>query len=210
MPVNSFENFPMSWKPNKAKLKPPLYLSIAEALEQDILNGELTPNTKLPPQRELADFLDVNLSTITRAFKLCEAKGLIYAAIGSGTFISPNAVLPKWEKPAEDFIELGLIRPYYQFNSIVADAARTILQGEHSDRLFEFNFTLGNMHHKRTAQKWLSTFHVDASCDHIILTAGTQNALTISLLALFQPGDKIVTDAFTYSNFITLAKQLHI
>ena len=54
MPVNSFENFPMSWKPNKAKLKPPLYLSIAEALEQDILNGELTPNTKLPPQRELA------------------------------------------------------------------------------------------------------------------------------------------------------------
>ena len=40
MPVNSFENFPMSWKPNKAKLKPPLYLSIAEALEQDILNGE--------------------------------------------------------------------------------------------------------------------------------------------------------------------------
>lgn len=210
MPVNSFENFPMSWKPNKAKLKPPLYLSIAEALEQDILNGELTPNTKLPPQRELADFLDVNLSTITRAFKLCEAKGLIYAAIGSGTFISPNAVLPKWEKPAEDFIELGLIRPYYQFNSIVADAARTILQGEHSDRLFEFNFTLGNIHHKRTAQKWLSTFHVDASCDHIILTAGTQNALTISLLALFQPGDKIVTDTFTYSNFITLAKQLHI
>lgn len=74
MPVNSFENFPMSWKPNKAKLKPPLYLSIAEALEQDILNGELTPNTKLPPQRELADFLDVNLSTITRAFKLCEAR----------------------------------------------------------------------------------------------------------------------------------------
>ena len=118
MPVNSFENFPMSWKPNKAKLKPPLYLSIAEALEQDILNGELTPNTKLPPQRELADFLDVNLSTITRAFKLCEAKGLIYAAIGSGTFISPNAVLPKWEKPAEDFIELGLIRPYYQFSTI--------------------------------------------------------------------------------------------
>lgn len=56
MPVNSFENYSMSWKPNKELLKRPFYSSIAALLEHDIVNGFLAPGTKLPPQRELADF----------------------------------------------------------------------------------------------------------------------------------------------------------
>lgn len=210
MPVNSFDNFPMSWKPDKAALKYPLYRSLADSLERDIMSGKLSPNTKLPPQRELADFLDVNLSTITRAFKLCGEKGLIYGAVGSGTFVSPSAALPKWEKPEESFIELGPIRPYDPLNTIVADAARTILQDACSDRLFEFHSTPGSTQCRQTARKWLSRFHVDASCDQLLLTSGTQNALAISLLALFQAGDKIATDPFTYANFIALSRQLHI
>ena len=59
MPVNSFENYPMSWKPTLQHSKKPLYLTLAEQLEQDIHNGTLRPGTKLPPQRELADFLDI-------------------------------------------------------------------------------------------------------------------------------------------------------
>ena len=90
MPVNSFENYPMTWKPQKADLEKPYYLSIAASLEKDILSGVLPENTKLPPQRELADFLDLNLSTITRAYKLCELKGLLYAVTGKGTFVSPG------------------------------------------------------------------------------------------------------------------------
>ena len=137
MPVNSFENYPMNWKPDKELLKFPVYISLAELLEQDIMSGRLPANTQLPPQRELADFLDVNLSTITRAFKRCETKGLIYAIIGKGTFVSPNAALPVLDIPENHpYIELGPIRPYYQFNADVADAARRILQGTYSDKLF--------------------------------------------------------------------------
>ena len=88
MPVNSFENYPMSWKPQKSQLERPYYLSLASLLEKDIQSGILKENTKLPPQRELADFLDLNLSTITRAYKLCELKGLLYAVTGRGTFVS--------------------------------------------------------------------------------------------------------------------------
>ena len=211
MPVNSFENYPLTWKPNKALLKFPIYISLAELLEQDILSGRLPPKTKLPPQRELADFLDVNLSTITRAFKLCETKGLIYAAVGSGTYVSPNAALPNPDiQEIAEYIDLGLIKPYYQFNSIVADTTRTILQGPKSDKLFEFSFTLGTTHHKQVAQKWLTNFQITVDMEDIILTSGTQNALAIALLSLFRSGDKIATDSYTYSNFITLAKQLNI
>ena len=48
MPFNSFEDYPLTWKINKGQLKPPLYLSIADALETDIKEGVLLPNTKLP------------------------------------------------------------------------------------------------------------------------------------------------------------------
>ena len=210
MPVNSFEDYPLTWKPSKALLKFPMYISLSELLEQDILSGRLPPKTKLP-QRELADFLDVNLSTITRAFKLCETKGLIYAVVGSGTYVSPNAALPTPDtQEAAEYIDFGPIKPYYQFNSVVADTARAILQGPRSEKLFEFSFTLGTAHHKQVAQKWLSEFQISAALEDIILTSGTQNALAIALLSLFRAGDKIATDTYTYSNFITLAKQLGI
>ena len=52
MPVNSFDNYPMTWKPDKQLLKAPLYTSLAKLLEKDIIEGRLTAETKLPPQRE--------------------------------------------------------------------------------------------------------------------------------------------------------------
>ena len=52
MPVNSFDNYPMPWKPARADLGPgPLYLALASALERDVRAGALPPGTRLPPQR---------------------------------------------------------------------------------------------------------------------------------------------------------------
>lgn len=71
-------------------MKSPLYKSLAYSLKEDILNGFLKPGDKLPPQRELADYLDINLSTITRAFKICELKGLTSGHTVRGTYISSD------------------------------------------------------------------------------------------------------------------------
>ena len=78
MPFNRFDNYPMSWRPVLPKGNAPLYRLLAQQLEQDIASGKLLPGTQLPPQRELADFLDINLSTVSRAFKLCMGKGLLH------------------------------------------------------------------------------------------------------------------------------------
>ena len=88
MPVNSFEYYPLTWRPDRNNLTRPVYLSLAQLLENDILNGVLRRDTKLPPQRELADFLDINFTTVTRAYTICRDKGLIYGVKGSGTFVS--------------------------------------------------------------------------------------------------------------------------
>ena len=96
MPTNSFENFYLSWTPEKSKIKRPYYLTLANALEADIVSGKLASGTKLPPQRELADYLDLNFTTVTQAYNLCRERKLIYGVTGKGTFVSPSPAKPPY------------------------------------------------------------------------------------------------------------------
>ena len=87
MPTNSFEHFYLSWIPDKSKLKRPFYLTLANALEADIVSGKLVPGTKLPPQRELADYLDLNFTTVTQAYNLCRERQLMMLLGAEGVFV---------------------------------------------------------------------------------------------------------------------------
>lgn len=213
MPINSFDDYPMSWKPDRKRLTRPYYRSIADAMEHDIINGVLEPNTKLPPQRELADFLDINLSTVTRAYKVCELKGLIYATVGKGTYVSSknrneNVLLRNGNTTR--IIELGTIQPFYQLNSIVLKAAQKIFEKPYAMNLLEYVQPLDSTKYLESARLWLRKFNLEVATDNIIITSGGQNALSIALISLFQPGDKIAVDSYTYPNFIGLANLLHI
>lgn len=211
MPVNSFDDYPMSWRPQKSQLKKPYYLSLAALLEQDILSGALQENTKLPPQRELADYLDLNLSTITRVYKLCELKGLLYAVVGKGTFVSPGIhTEDTFRYKNLDAIEMGMIHPFYGCNSAVLTAAQSVLGQPEAIHLFEYSDPLGTPSQLRAAGNWLRYLGMRVEEEQILLTAGAQNALSIILMSLFHPGDKIVVDSFTYTNFKALANSLHI
>ncbi|SMF84692.1 transcriptional regulator, GntR family [Paenibacillus uliginis N3/975] len=213
MPVNSFENYPMSWTPDKKKLASPIYRSIASLLEYDIINGYLAPNIQLPPQRELADYLDVNLSTITRAFKICEVKGLIYAVTGRGTFVTPNVRNAIFlEDHAEKFhsIEMGIIQPLDECNTQVAEIIRQISGKDYLETLLDYRQPLGMPYHRSAARAWMQRFGMDVDVENIAITSGAQNALALTLMSLFHPGDKIAVDVYTYPNFIELANILNI
>lgn len=212
MPVNSFDNYPMSWKPDKKALKRPFYKSLASLLEQDITNGFLAPGTKLPPQRELADFLDLNFTTITRAYKICEVKGLIYAVTGNGTFVAPNAtrsITISADKTANS-IDLGFVASFEQTNDIVTETIQKTVNKSYLEQLLNYNDPTGIPHQKTAAINWMESFGIHADQDHIAIVSGAQNALAIALAALFEPGNRIATDLYTYSNFIELAKMFHI
>lgn len=212
MPVNSFENYPMSWKPNKKELTSPVYQCLADIMERDIKNGKLGANTKLPPQRELADYLDLNLTTITKAYKLCEMRGLIHAVVGKGTFVSPYANVPTsvLDKEPWEQIELASIHPYYQHNKLIRDIAVEVLKKPFSEQLFETSYPLGNWNQLKAGADWLCKTGLQTDIKHTLITAGVQNALSTILSALFEAGDKIVVDLYTYPNFIGLASLLHL
>lgn len=213
MPVNSFENYPMSWKPDLKNTTGPKYLALVKLLEEDIESGALKPGTKLPPQRELADFLDVNLSTVSRAFRLCEQKGLLSASVGSGTFVSSGATTEPvllCGNGDKRVIEMGAIVPAIECNSRVNQYMEKLLKKPDAPSLLSYGTPEGTKRHREAGAAWLKKSGFCTDSDHIILAAGGQNALTASLGAFFERGDKVGTDPLTYPGVKTAAKMLGI
>jgi DNA-binding transcriptional regulator YhcF (GntR family) len=58
----------VTWKPNFAGSKGPMFERIANAMIADIRNGTLRPGDRLPGHRDLAAELGVTVSTVSRAF----------------------------------------------------------------------------------------------------------------------------------------------
>ena len=130
MPTNSFENFYLSWTPEKSKIKRPFYLTLANALEADIVSGKLASGTKLPPQRELADYLDLNFTTVTQAYNLCRERKLIYGVTGKGTFVSPlpGKTAMQQVRHLQKVIELGLLKGFDQIKTPIIEASENVLK----------------------------------------------------------------------------------
>lgn len=57
---------------------------VLEKIESDLLEGNLGPGDRLPPERELAATLGVGRSSVREALRVLEVMGLIRTATGSG------------------------------------------------------------------------------------------------------------------------------
>ncbi|MDE6389277.1 MAG: PLP-dependent aminotransferase family protein [Lachnospiraceae bacterium] len=209
MPVNSFDNYPMSWKPDLSKMTGPKYAVLAELLESDIKNGNLKAGAKLPPQRELADFLDLNLSTISKAYKLCEQKGLLSASVGNGTYVSSDATAEPMllcGKKDSHIIELGAIVPFVTSNLKVKQYTENLMKKPDALTLFSYGAPEGTKRQREAGATWLQKSGFYTDINHIVPAAGGQNALAAVLGAFFDAGDKIGTEPLTYPGVKTAAK----
>lgn len=75
----------------------PVYRQLGDALWEMIENGVLKQGAKLPPIRKMAEALKVNNVTVVSAYKYLEQKKVVYAHMGSGTYVSefPTEELPR-------------------------------------------------------------------------------------------------------------------
>ncbi len=210
MPINSFDDYYMSWRPERSALARPYYLCLANMMEDEIRSGRLPANTKMPPQRELADFLDLSLSTVTKAYKLCETRGLVHATVGSGTFVTPYATARTMVEEPSRFpgIDMGSVHPFYEHNARVVDVARAVVGMPGAERLFEYSDPLGSASQIAAGVDWMRSLGVDADASGTLIALGIQSALTLVLTTLFERGDRIAVDSYTYPNLIGLAKLL--
>ncbi len=64
-----------------------LHEDILEQLKTRIVRGDLRPGAKLPPERELAEQLQVNRTTVREALHKLESLGLVEIKHGNGVFV---------------------------------------------------------------------------------------------------------------------------
>ncbi len=69
----------------------PAYLLIADLIGEDLRDGRLAARDRLPTLRELADQLQLNYTTVARAYAEARKRGLIDSRVGAGSFVRGRA-----------------------------------------------------------------------------------------------------------------------
>ena len=72
-----------------------LYEALYDNIRQDILNGNLTDDERLPSKRALARHLGVSITTVENAYERLQNEGYIYSKAGSGFFVEPRPEQPR-------------------------------------------------------------------------------------------------------------------
>lgn len=80
----------------------PLYRQLYDAIRRLIESGGLERGGRLPATRELAGQLGLNRATISAAYELLEAEGLITGQVGRGSFVSGSSA----PKPGVNWTEI--------------------------------------------------------------------------------------------------------
>src|SRR5260370_33604355 len=101
------------WMPNLAASDKPRYLAIADAIAQDIRSGRLGASDRLPPQRKLAQRLDIDFTTVARGYVEARKRGLIESKVGQGTFVreKPRPRRSQQPLPAPRPVDLSMNLP---------------------------------------------------------------------------------------------------
>jgi GntR family transcriptional regulator len=70
----------------------PVYRQIADEIKTLIARGELTEGVALPPVRQIAGDLGLNLNTIAAAYRELQKEGLVRVRHGAGAFVVARRV----------------------------------------------------------------------------------------------------------------------
>jgi DNA-binding transcriptional regulator YhcF (GntR family) len=89
----------MRFKDNKA-----IYLQIADLICDDILQGKLLEDERIPSVREYAATVEVNANTCARAYDWLQNKEIIYTKRGLGYFVSVGAKTAIMQMKREEFM----------------------------------------------------------------------------------------------------------
>lgn len=202
------------WTPDSLQAEGPRYLAVVERIQRDIASGALRAGMRLPPQRELASLLGVDLTTISRAYAEAQRRGLVSGQVGRGTFVRARGA-----EAASGGLRGGEDAPVdlsrnFPSALVLEEAERTLattltqLPGSRSfEGLLDYQPHAGRQDHRQAGAEWISKSGVECPVDQIIITAGAQHAITVILMAYAPPGTKVMAEALTYLAFNSLAEQ---
>jgi len=199
------------WRPRLIESARMKYLGIVEALEADIRSGRVARGERLPPQRAIAEALDVDLTTVTRAFNEARRRGLVEAQAGRGTFISEKLDGHESAVHAHPLIDLSMNIPPQpteaDFRKIFPQGIAGILGSPRGLLSLHYQESNGGEPDRYAAAAWLAHRLEGATPDRIIVTGGAQSALFAVCDLLLNRGDVVLAGAMTYPGLKAVAAQ---
>jgi DNA-binding transcriptional MocR family regulator len=193
----------------------PKYRAIAEALLADVQSGRLKPGHRLPPQRQLAKELGVDLTTVTRAFNEARRMGLIEANTGSGSYVRGR--IPDREEAAPaglPIIDLSMNMPPQpsaaRLRERIQDGIAGVLSSPHGLMHLHYQESVGAGPDRAAAARWLGARLGLVQVDRVVVTGGAQSALYAIVRILAGPGEALCVPDLTYPGLRAIAEQLAV
>jgi DNA-binding transcriptional MocR family regulator len=205
----------LSWMPQLEKGSGPKYRAIAEALLADVQSGRLKPGYRLPPQRQLAKELGVDLTTVTRAFNEARRMGLIEANTGSGSYVRGR--IPEREEVAPaglPIIDLSMNMPPQPHEARLCERVQegiaSVLNSPYGLMHLHYQESVGAGPDRVAGARWLAERLGAVPVDRVVVTGGAQTALYAIVRILAQPGDALCVPDLTYPGLRAIAEQLRV
>jgi len=162
----------------------PLYEQVADRMQETIAANQLQPGIQLPTERELAEQLGINRTTVHQALGLLQQRGIVEMKVGSGTYVidMPNSVVA------------DSIKRYFVFGNCTVDdiiqlreilepglAALAAEQATDAD-LTELGNLISRGEEHFISGDWATYAATDAAF-HEVLAAATHNELIVAISA---------------------------
>lgn len=198
----------MDWIPTIAGRHGPAYQRIVDALADDIASGRLFPGRQLPTHRALARALDIDVTTVTRAYAEARRLQLVEARVGSGTFVADAATSVR-RTGAAPAIDLSMILPPQPADADLDGKLAVTLAEIRRQTGFapylSYHQAGGSAAERSVAAEWLGARVAGMRPDRLLVAPGTQAVLMALLLALTEPGATVLCEAVTYTGLKSAA-----
>lgn len=191
------------------------YLEVSRGLEEKVRSGLYPPGSRLPPQRDLALELGINVSTVSRAYKELQARGLIVASKRRGSIVTGGA-MPSVRARAESaavaagnaaaVIDLTVNRP--ATGEFLAQLARTmgsLARDPRYPETQEYQPPQGPDWARAAGARWMAAPGFAPTADNVVVTSGAQHGLYAVLSSLMGHEGVILSDQLTYYGLKALA-----
>ena len=115
--------------------KRPIYQQVVDEIKALLARGELKEGMALPPVRQVAADLGVNLNTIATAYRELQNEGLISIRHGSGAVVTSRTSTMNEDEELRKPLRSALTQmvlaglPKSEIMSIVADEIRKLVKG---------------------------------------------------------------------------------
>ena len=204
---------PVHWIPELRGDARQLYLQLVDAIATDIQSGRLSTTDRLPPQRELAARLNINYTTVSRAYHEAQRRGLIYSRVGQGTFVCRPRVGQLSRPRGQSVVDMTMnLPPEPDDDGLLERLAQSLEQlGPRLRELLRYEEFGGSPEARRAGATWIARVGLETE-EHarLLVCPGAQSALFAAVSLLAKPGDVAVCEDITYPGLRAAATQLGV